>query len=331
MLSKDGSSQAARRVNRLHRHLLTAQCTANQHQDVDSATTATICEALDEHGYCIVHGFLSKSEVAEIKADLQRILADSNLVGRNDFEGFNTRRIYALFAKTRCFDDLATHPLVLSVLENVLGSEHFLLSSPVGIEIAPGEKEQILHRDDGKYPLPRPFAEVIVNTMWAIDDFTLENGATVIIPGSHKSTVDERPRSKHRQGTVLGKREQGHSKKREEQSKEFAREFSGANANGNTGERAMQVQAVMQAGSMMFYRGSVMHGGGANRTDKSRIGVILEYVQGWLRPQENHCLAVPAEVAKELPPRLQELLGYSVHPPFIGYVDGRHPRRVLGD
>jgi ectoine hydroxylase-related dioxygenase (phytanoyl-CoA dioxygenase family) len=292
---------------------------------VKSATLETVCAALDEHGYCIVKNFLSKQTVAKIKADLQRILSESNLSGRNDFEGFTTRRIYALFAKTRCFDDIATNPLVLSVLERILCSEHFLLSSPVGIEIGPGEKEQILHRDDGKYPLPRPFNEVIVNTMWAIDDFTLENGATVLVPGSHKSTVDERPRSKHRQGTVLGKREQGHSKKREDESKRFAQDLTGTSPK----EGAGTIQAVMDAGSMMFYRGSVMHGGGANRTGKSRIGVILEYVQGWLRPQENHCLAVPAEVVKGLHPRLQELLGYSVHPPFIGYVDGVHPKKKL--
>ena len=51
----------------------------------------------------------------------------------------------------------------------------------------------------------------------------------------------------------------------------------------------------------------------------------------WLRPQENHLLGVPREVAARLPERLQELLGYNIYPPFMGYVDGRHPRRVLED
>lgn len=71
-------------------------------------------------------------------------------------------------------------------------------------------------------------------------------------------------------------------------------------------------------------------GGGANTTDRPRLGVILEYVASWLRPQENHVLAVPREVARTLPERLQELLGYNIYPPLLGYVDGRHPRRVLG-
>ena len=79
----------------------------------------------------------------------------------------------------------------------------------------------------------------------------------------------------------------------------------------------------------MFFVGGVYPGGGANQTDKPRLGTILEYVSGWLRPQENHILAVPRETVRELPERLKELLGYNIHPPFVGYVDGRHPRRVL--
>ena len=79
----------------------------------------------------------------------------------------------------------------------------------------------------------------------------------------------------------------------------------------------------------MFYLGSLWHGGGANQTAAPRLGVILEYAAGWLRPQENHCLAVPREIVRALPERLQELLGYDIYPPFVGYVDGRHPRKVL--
>jgi ectoine hydroxylase-related dioxygenase (phytanoyl-CoA dioxygenase family) len=79
----------------------------------------------------------------------------------------------------------------------------------------------------------------------------------------------------------------------------------------------------------MFYLGSLWHGGGANRTSRPRLGVILEYAVSWLRPQENHCLAVPRDVVRQLPERLQELLGYNIYPPFVGYVDGAHPRKVL--
>ena len=90
------------------------------------------------------------------------------------------------------------------------------------------------------------------------------------------------------------------------------------------------IAATMPAGSVMFYVGTVWHGGGANHTEQRRLGVILEYAASWLRAQENHVTAVPVDVMRTLDPRLQELLGYNIFPPFLGYVDGRHPRRALG-
>jgi ectoine hydroxylase-related dioxygenase (phytanoyl-CoA dioxygenase family) len=83
------------------------------------------------------------------------------------------------------------------------------------------------------------------------------------------------------------------------------------------------------AGSAVFYVGSLWHGGGANRSDAPRLGVVLNYVAGWLRPIESHALGVPRAVVATLPERLREMLGYGLHPPFIGYVDGRHPRHLL--
>jgi ectoine hydroxylase-related dioxygenase (phytanoyl-CoA dioxygenase family) len=251
---------------------------------VAEATVENVIAELDRDGYAIVESFLSREQAAAMRAELKAVL-DRTPTGRNDFEGYKTRRIYALFAKTRVFDGPATDPLVLGVLDQVLGS--YQLSAPVGIEIGPGETAQNLHTDDGIYPIARPHKEVVLNIMWALDDFTEANGATHVVPGSHK-WVDQRP-----------------------------------------DERSTVVRATMPAGSIMFFVGSVFHGGGANNTDKPRFGTIIEYCAGWVRPQENHCLAVPRDIVRTLPERLQELLGYGIHPPFVGYVDGRHPRRVL--
>jgi hypothetical protein len=248
------------------------------------ATVDEVVGALDADGYAIVEGLLPPGEAASARAELTRLLA-AIPEGRNSFEGFNTRRIYALFAKTRCLDGPATHPLVLGVLERVLGP--FQLSAPTGIEIGAGEVAQSLHHDDGVYPLTRPHPEVVANVMWALDDFTAANGATRVVAGSHRWDAD-RP-----------------------------------------GESTETTIAEMPAGSVMLYVGSLWHGGGANTTDRPRLGVAVEYVASWLRPQETQLLAVPPAVVRELPERLQELLGYNVYPPFLGYVDGRHPRRVL--
>ena len=243
-----------------------------------------VVAALDTAGWAVVENMMSPAAVADARADFTEIL-DSTPFGRDDFEGRKTRRVYALFAKTRTLDAAATNPLVLGVLDRVLG--HYQLSAPTGIEIGPGERAQPLHPDDAIYPLARPHDEIVVNAMWPLCDFTAENGGTVIVPGSHRWT------------------------------KEIPKPDS------------PRITVEMPAGSLLLYRGSLWHGGGANSTDQPRLGVVVHYAASWLRPVENHVLVVPPETARDLPVRLQELLGYNVHPPFIGYVDGRHPRKVL--
>src|SRR5271165_6703784 len=251
------------------------------------ATSASrdVAQRLLDDGYVVVTGMLDAAGVQTARTDLDRVLR-STRSGRNSFEGFDTQRVYALFAKTRTFDEAAINPLLLAVLDRVLG--HYQLSAPVGIRIGPGEKAQVLHRDDSIYPVPEPHPPLVVNTMWPLDEFTRENGATRFIPGSHAWAPSRRP----------------------------------------TADDEIET-AVMAPGSAMFYLGSLWHGGGANGTTQPRLGVILEYAAGWLRQQENHCLAVPRDIARELPERLQELLGYNIYPPFVGYVDGSHPRGVL--
>jgi ectoine hydroxylase-related dioxygenase (phytanoyl-CoA dioxygenase family) len=250
-----------------------------------SAGGPEVARRLLADGCVAVSGLLSPDQVQAARDDLGRVLAVTP-TGRNPFEGFATQRVYALFAKTRTFDEAATHPLLLAVLDEVLG--HYQLSAPVGIRIGPGEAAQVLHRDDAVYPLPPGGPPVVVNTMWPLDEFTARNGATRFIPGSHRWVPGREPAA----------------------------------------EDPVSV-ATMAPGSALFYLGSLWHGGGANRTDAPRLGVILEYAAGWLRPQENHSLAVPRDIARNLSPRLQELLGYGICPPFLGYVDGAHPSKVL--
>ncbi len=244
-----------------------------------------IVAGMEADGVVVCEGVLDGARVAAIHAELDRVLADTP-TGRNDFEGHATKRIYNLFGKTRAFDDLATDPVLLAVLDATVGPAQ--LSAPTGIQIGPGEPAQVLHRDDSIYPLPQPHGEVVLNTMWAFDDFTVSNGATRFVPGSHRWEPGRWP----------------------------------------TDDDPV-VDAEMPAGSVAFYTGSIWHGGGANGTDRPRLGVILEYAAAWLRPQENHVIGVGAELAATLPDRLQELLGWNIYPPFVGYVDGRHPRRFL--
>ncbi|HEV3451008.1 MAG TPA: phytanoyl-CoA dioxygenase family protein [Acidimicrobiia bacterium] len=241
--------------------------------------------SLERDGYARIPDAVPLDLVAAARADLTTIL-ERTPTGRDDFEGRRTQRVYALFAKTRALDAFALHPAVLELLDRVLGC--YQLSAPAAIAIGPGETAQPLHPDDAIYPVNRPHAELVVNVMWPLEDFTEANGATRIVPGSHR-WVDERP-----------------------------------------GPDTPTVAIDLPAGAALVYLGSVWHGGGANHTDRARLGVVLHYAAAWLRPVESHLLAVPPDAAAPLPPRLQELLGYNICPPFIGYVDGRHPRALLG-
>jgi ectoine hydroxylase-related dioxygenase (phytanoyl-CoA dioxygenase family) len=249
-----------------------------------SATVDVVVDTLAREGYAVVVDVLTPDDVAAMRTELTRLL-DGVPTGRNSFEGFHTRRLYALFGKTRVLDELALHPLVFGAVETVLGP--CLLSAPTGIEIGPTEQAQVLHRDEGIYPVAHPHSELVVNVMWTFDEFTEANGATRVVPRSHRNALNA------------------------------------------TGPDTPTVPATMPAGSALIYLGSIWHGGGSNVTEHTRLGVAMEYVAAWLRPQETQLLVAPPDVARDLPPRLQELLGYSIYPPFVGYVDGRHPRTVL--
>lgn len=88
-------------------------------------------------------------------------------------------------------------------------------------------------------------------------------------------------------------------------------------------------QALMPVGSLMLAKGTLRHRGGANRTSKARLIITPQYCAGWARQIENMMAAVPREVARTLPQRVRQLMGYSTHAAFMGYVDGVHPDRLL--
>lgn len=244
---------------------------------------AALMSDLDRDGYAIAPAVLSAAQVVALRAALDPLLEDTP-TGRNPFEGFHTKRIYSPLAKTRALDELVLSGWLGELADALIGPH--TLSSIIGIQIGPGEVAQQIHYDAAAYPLPRSHREVVFTTMWALDDFTVDNGATVIHPGSHRWPGTDPPDTP-------------------------------------------PVQAVMPAGSMLVWQGKTFHGGGANRTDRWRFGLLVEFVAGWLRSHENIQAAIPTSLARELPPRMQELIGYHLYPDFLGFVDGRHPRKVL--
>jgi hypothetical protein len=257
--------------------------TQSSGSSVDESVVAADLEAVRRDGYVILPDLLSPAELDQIRASVLPLL---DRRGRNNFEGASTQRVYSVLNKTRACDRIVDHPRVLAILDRLF-QPNYLLSMLQVINILPGETAQMLHTDDGFYPLPRPRAPLGAATIWAIDDFTADNGATDIVSGSHEWGDDRAPTDAERQ------------------------------------------PVVMPAGSCVFFVGTLWHGGGANRSAAPRLALTAQYCEPWLRPQEAFTLSTTRDTVRAVSEDIRRMLGYSIHPPFIGQVDGMHPKRLL--
>ncbi|NMN97633.1 phytanoyl-CoA dioxygenase family protein [Antrihabitans stalactiti] len=256
--------------------------TASSGATVDPAVVDADLAEMQRNGFVVLRDLLTPADIEEIREAVAPLL---DRRGRNGFEGHTTQRIYSVLNKTASCDRIADHPRVLALLDRLF-MPNYLLSMLQVINILPGEQAQMLHTDDGFYPLPRPRPALGAATIWAIDDFTADNGATDIIPGSH-TWGDQLPDEADRQ------------------------------------------PVVMSAGSCVFFPGTLWHGGGANRTDRPRLAVTAQYCEPWLRPQEAFTLSMTRDTVRRVSEDIRRMLGYSIHPPFVGQVDGMHPKRLL--
>lgn len=255
------------------------------------AAAASVVAAIHECGCAVVDRLVPTDVMDRIAGELAPFLGET-AVGTDEFTGFRTRRTGALVARSVTFRDLAAHPFVLDVLDKVLGDSGstFQLHLTQVIEIGPDEPAQLVHRDQWAFdffPFPAGF-EVECHVMWAMNDFTETNGATRVIPGSHKWADKLRP----------------------------------------GGDQT--VPAEMAKGSVLFYVGSLYHGGGANHSRAPRRGINVGYTLSWLRQEENQYLACPPEVARTLPLELAKLIGYRRGAYALGYVgDLQDPMEIL--
>lgn len=279
-LDPAASVEAGLTADLAHRYRATASSGAS----IDPAVVDADLAALERDGYLILEGLLSPEECEGIRAEVTPLLART---GRNAFEGHRTQRVYSVLNKTRACDRLVDHPRVLALLDRLF-LPNYLLSMLQVININPGEDAQLLHPDDAFYPVPRPRPGLGAATIWAIDEFTEENGATVVLPGSHRWDDTRRPAA-------------------------------------DDERRA----AVMPPGSCVFFTGTLWHGGGTNRSDRDRLAVTAQYCEPWLRPQEAFTLSTTRQTARAVSEDIRRMLGYCIHPPFIGRVDGMHPKRLL--
>ena len=244
-------------------------------------------ELLQREGYVILERAIDRAAIDELTAALAPFEARRPM-GRNAFEGLRSQRVYSLAGKGEPFLRLAEHPTVIALLDRVL-LPNYLLSTAQSIRMHPGEAAQAWHTDDGFYLSPRPHERPLaISLIWALEDFTADNGATEVIPGSHRWGL-EHP-----------------------ETHPFA-----------------SVAAVMPAGSVLLFDAALFHRGGNNRSPATRLAITIQYCQPYLRTQESQLLIVPPDAARACTDRMRAMLGYSIHPPFLGQVDGMHPLRLI--
>jgi ectoine hydroxylase-related dioxygenase (phytanoyl-CoA dioxygenase family) len=254
------------------------------------ATGADAADAIAEHGCAIVGGVLDRRTCAELDQAVTALEAGHPL-GRNVFEGERSHRLYSLIARGRPFEHLAEHPVATEVLDRLL-QPNWLLSNCQSIRLHPGETHQPWHTDDVFYLVPRPrSAPLGISTIWAISDFTAENGATEVLPRGHRWGEDHPDDHPDAEVAV----------------------------------------AEMPAGSVLIFDAALWHRGGANHTQGTRLCLTNQYCQPWLRPQESQLLIAPPAIAAGMSDRVRSMLGYSIHPPFVGQVEGKHPLRLVDE
>jgi ectoine hydroxylase-related dioxygenase (phytanoyl-CoA dioxygenase family) len=247
---------------------------------------------MQDRGYTVIEDFMDVATLAAVRETLAPHLGSHH--GRNDFEGFLTERVYTLVGRGKVFEDITEESRLLALLDRVL-QPAYLLTASQAINIQPGETAQSIHTDDSFYRQPRPRPAISYTVIAAVDAFTVENGCTQVIPGSHRWSDDEVARWR-------GDPE---------------------------GLRSLLVPMEIPAGACFVFPGTLLHCGGANHSERPRLAFTNQYCEPWARTQENFYLGIPREMVRAMSPRLQQLLGYDVWPTFMGMVTASHPSKAL--
>jgi ectoine hydroxylase-related dioxygenase (phytanoyl-CoA dioxygenase family) len=251
-----------------------------------SSDLGAIGRQLDEQGYCVVPGVLDAQALDIVRSALDRVIAEDDAAGTALRYGpkLTNQRIWALLNRADEFVPLAMNPFVLSMVRMLLGIEDVLISTVTANITRPGGDEGIgrLHTDQGYLPAPWPF-KIACNVAFFLDDYTEDNGATVFVPGSHKSqTWPHQVPPPDPEATAF---------------------------------------ATGPAGSVVIWDGRLHHATGLNRTpDKQRRGIIVTYIAPFIRGQENWCRSMDRRLLEKYP-GLAALTGF-VEWQTLGGVNG---------
>jgi ectoine hydroxylase-related dioxygenase (phytanoyl-CoA dioxygenase family) len=240
---------------------------------------ADVTEALAhirDHGVCIIPGVLRGETLERARTALYRAAADDRASGREQKFGLDyghdetNQRVWNVLNRDPVFEGLAQHPVALALVRAMLGWPALLGNLSANIT-GPGGGEMVLHADQIFVPTPWPADPQGFNVAWCLDDFTEENGATRMVPGSHRW---HRPPGEDDQGV-------------------------------NT------TPLEAPAGSIVAFESRVWHKTGFNRTkDQRRAGVFAWYTKPIYRQQENWFLSLNPQIRQFASEEMLVLLGY---------------------
>lgn len=249
-----------------------------------SAPIDDIWDVVERDGAVIVEQLLSADVIdrlnAELDAPLNGITAGARNPKLNFFFGARTKRFTDLIVASPTFRDvILQHPVIIGLADKVMTqlSDSYWLNTTQIIEIGPGNARQVLHRDMTNYPVFVPLGpaapHVMMNFLIALTEFREDNGGTRIIPGSNRwpDYLDL------------------------DDERDFAR----------------TIPVDMRAGDCVLLSGKVIHGGGANTTtDEHRRALALGFSPGFLVPEQAFPFEVPLDLARTLPPKVQQMIGF---------------------
>lgn len=278
-----------------------------------AASSEAVCRAVREEGCCIIEDLIGEETMEQIERELSSHVASRSgeapgvCKEHAAFTGKSTIRMLGVLDKSATLAGLAEEPLVLDVVESLLEPYCERTQLHIGLfrRLQPGEKAQPLHQDRHSTPALRvldspspgdsdylPGAQWGVAALWALTDCTAENGATRVVPRSHlREGINLDPSSNKTTLTACDDLER------------------------------QSLKATMRRGSVLLYASATVHGAGANDTDKNRDICLFAYSPAWVRQEESMLLTHPVEKASRLSPRLQGLIGYSLHGHVLGMVD----------
>ncbi len=226
---------------------------------------------LDEHGYVVLRKALTPEKADDLRNRSAECVASEKADGEHVYFDGQAQRVWNLVNKGRIFEEMIQLPQVLALHEHLLGDDCILSSFTVNL-IGPGAPAGGLHVDFplGRFPQPAPPFAFCSNTIFVLDDFTSENGATQIVPGSYKRGTPPEPEKEY--------------------------------------DDVIQLDA--RKGDIVIIHGATWHSSGANRTEQERMILLGFFCRSFMKPQQDQFRLASPEVVERATPTLKRLLGF---------------------